>query len=300
MFYISKENWDKIISYARAREEQKGHEIGGMAVITRDDDDDYIIQEPVILKQTTSGATCTMDKEALANYYVEMGMKYGNDVHFLWWHSHAKMKAFWSGTDTNTMKEYDNGKWSAFLVVNVRQEHKFSVQYWDPVPSLVDDEINFLNAKEDTIDEAIINEVTALCDEEIQIINNGWGKAYNQSGWNKPYGQGYIWEPQEVKELKKPNSDPEALNDVIKYAEKLLNAYCDGTLKRRGWNKKVKKYNALCETAKIEYRIRDISAQDLEQASYYIFGSDLVVDLNGDSVIEEEESNALAYYGGCS
>ena len=76
MFYISKENWDKIINYARAREEQTGHEIGGMAVIIKDDEGDYIVEEPVILKQTTSAATCTMDKEALANYYVEMGMKY--------------------------------------------------------------------------------------------------------------------------------------------------------------------------------------------------------------------------------
>ena len=83
MFYIAKEDWDKIISYARAREEQKGHEIGGMAVITKDDVDDYIIQEPVILKQTTTAATCTMDKEALADYYIEMAQKYGKDVHFL-------------------------------------------------------------------------------------------------------------------------------------------------------------------------------------------------------------------------
>jgi len=301
MFYIAKEDWDKIISYARAREEQKGHEIGGMAVIVKDDADDYIIQEPVILKQTTTAATCTMDKEALADYYIEMAQKYGKDVHFLWWHSHAKMKAFWSGTDTNTMTEYDNGKWSAFLVVNVRQEHKFSVQYWDPVVTLVDDEIHFLDEEDDKVDDEIVKEVEALCGEETAVIQTGWHKAYSNTGWNKPYGQGYMWqEPTEYTKTLEVNegSNPDALNDVIKYAEKLLNAWCDGSMKKRQWNKKVKEYNAKCEEAKLEYRIKNMNAADLEQAAFYIFAQDLVVDLNGDPV--EEEGNLQTLFGGHS
>ena len=298
MFYISKQSWNKIINYARGRVEQTGDEVGGMAVILKDEDSDYVIKEPVILKQETTGSTCTLDKEELANYYVEMAQKYGKDLNFLWWHSHAKMSAFWSGTDTNTMQEYNNGKWSAFLVVNVRQEHKFSVKYWDPVPSLVDDEINFLNEKEDTIDEAIVTEVTALCDEETQIVNTGWSKAYNGTGWNRPYGQGYMWESNVVKSTEK-DSDPEALNDIINYAEKLLDSYCEGSLKKREWNKKVKEYNALCEEAKLDYRIKDLTAEELNTAQYYMYAHDLVVDLNGDP-IDPTESSALAYYGGCS
>lgn len=294
MFYISKESWDKIINYARAREEQKGHEIGGMAVIIKDDEGDYIIQEPVILKQTTSATTCTMDKEALANYYVEMGMKYGSDVHFLWWHSHAKMKAFWSGTDTNTMEEYNNGKWSAFLVVNVRQEHKFSIKYWDPVPTLVDDQLTFLDEEEDAIDDIIMKEVKNICEDEVETINTGWHKAYTQSGWNKPYGQGYMWEP---KKPKQDDKDPSALEDIIKYAEKLLDSYVGGEIKKREWNKKVKKYNGLLETAKIEYRIKDITVQELDNAMYYMFPQDLIVDLNGNP-IDFHEGNASIIWGG--
>jgi proteasome lid subunit RPN8/RPN11 len=294
MFYISRESWDKIINYARAREEQKGHEIGGMAVIIKDDDGDYIIQEPVILKQTTSAATCTMDKEALANYYVEMGMKYGSDVHFLWWHSHAKMKAFWSGTDTNTMEEYNNGKWSAFLVVNVRQEHKFSIKYWDPVPTLVDDQLTFLDEEDDAIDDTIMKEVESICDDEVETINTGWGKAYTQSGWNRPYGQGYMW-PHENNQTKK-DDDSLDVNDIITYADKLIDSYCNGSIKKREWNKKVKKYNTLLETAKAEYRIKNIGSKELEDAMYYIHGQDLVVDLNGESLSEMEYN--LSFIGG--
>ena len=73
--YISKQSWKKIINYARGRVEQTGDKVGGMAVILKDEDSDYVIKEPVILKQETTGSTCTLDKEELANYYVEMAQK---------------------------------------------------------------------------------------------------------------------------------------------------------------------------------------------------------------------------------
>ena len=268
MFYISKENWDKIIGYARAREEQEGHEIGGMAVILKDVDDDYVIDEPVILKQTTTAATCTMDKEALANYYVEMAHKHGKDVNFLWWHSHAKMKAFWSGTDTDTMTEYNNGKWSAFLVVNVREEHKFSVQYWDPVEKLIDDELNVVNQLEQVIDESIMNEVTALCSKETSLVKPQiWQNYSAKDGWTGGYGQSYMWEPNKGP-FKKDASDPTALDDIVNYAEKLLEQYCAGSLKKRAWNKEVKDYNVLLETAKLP--------------------NDLIEDLEGNPVVSPD------------
>ena len=64
---MSKKDWNKIINFARAREDETGDEIGGMAVVNKVEDD-YVISEPVILKQETTGATCTLDKEALADY----------------------------------------------------------------------------------------------------------------------------------------------------------------------------------------------------------------------------------------
>ena len=270
MFYISKESWDKIISYARAREEEKGHEIGGMAVITKDEDGDYIVQEPVILKQTTTAATCTMDKEALADYYVQMGMKYGNNVHFLWWHSHAKMKAFWSGTDTNTMKEYNNGTWSAFLVVNVREESKFSIQYWDPVETLIDDELHFLNQEGVEIDKAIVDEVKNLCEEETAIVQGSYHNHYDRSGWQRgAYGQGYMWEPEAVTAIK----DPVTISDI-----------------------KVKEYNELCEKNRFDFRIQKVSSKFLAENSLILMAHDLVVDLEDNPI--DLYSDIQEYMGG--
>ena len=193
-FYIHKKDWDRIINYARAREQECGDEIGGMAVIIKDKDDDYIIKEPTILKQETTGSTCTLDKDELAQYYADMAHKYGNDLQFLWWHSHAKMAAFWSGTDTNTMTEYKNSHWSAFLVVNVREEYKFRVQYWHPYEIGEDIELNIMTnkAKERAIPKAILKEIEDKCSERVISSYKHTHNSYSYNG----YGQATLWNNQ--------------------------------------------------------------------------------------------------------
>jgi len=192
-FYIHKKDWDRIINYARAREQECGDEIGGMAVIIKDKDDDYIVKDPAILKQETTGSTCTLDKDELAQYYVDMAHKYGNKVHFLWWHSHAKMGAFWSGTDTNTMTEYKNSNWSAFLVVNVREEYKFRVQYWHPYELGEDIELNIMTnkAKEKAIPKGILKEIEDKCSEKVTTYAKV-GSGYQYGGYTQG-NQATLW-----------------------------------------------------------------------------------------------------------
>lgn len=60
----------------------------------QDKEGDYILSEPEILKQTVTGGTTEMEKEEVADYYVKAAEKHGNDIRFVWWHSHANMKAF--------------------------------------------------------------------------------------------------------------------------------------------------------------------------------------------------------------
>ena len=64
--YILRECWDKIINYAKAAYETEKCEIGGMAVVTKDKDGDWIIENPVILKQEIGATTCDLDKDHLA------------------------------------------------------------------------------------------------------------------------------------------------------------------------------------------------------------------------------------------
>ena len=83
--YIYKDCWDKIINYAKAAYSSEKAEIGGMAVVTKDKDGDWLIENPQIVTQEIAGTTCDLDKEELAKYYTEMAVKYkDNDFRFCW------------------------------------------------------------------------------------------------------------------------------------------------------------------------------------------------------------------------
>jgi len=73
--FIESTCWDKIISYARSAYDQFKAEIGGMAIVHKEDDC-FLVEEPIILKQIVSGGNCMLDKEALGEYYVKTAMEH--------------------------------------------------------------------------------------------------------------------------------------------------------------------------------------------------------------------------------
>ena len=172
--YIDKECWDKIINYAKAAYHTEKCEIGGMSVVTQDKDGDWLIQNPVILKQEIGGTTCDLDKEELAKYYTQMAIKYNKmNFRFCWWHSHHTMRAFWSGTDLSSIEEYGEGEsdLSFALVVNLKEEYKCRISVWKPVEIHQDVELNIINntpAVEIPLD--IVTEVKAKCETRSKCL----------------------------------------------------------------------------------------------------------------------------------
>ena len=197
--YIDKECWDKIINYAKAAYHTEKCEIGGMSVVIQDKDGDWIIQEPVILKQEIGGTTCDLDKEELAKYYTKVALEYKwANFRFCWWHSHHTMQAFWSGTDISSIEEYGEGEsdLSFALVVNLKEEYKCRVSVWKPVEIHQDVELNILSNEEKVeIPVEILTEVKAKC-ETRSIISSGYSRTQNgnttlplwddtRNNWNK-------------------------------------------------------------------------------------------------------------------
>ena len=123
LVYIAESDWNRLLNYAQCAYDEMKSEIGGMAEMVPDKDGDMWIKRPTILKQEVASANCDLDENALAQYYGTVAKKYGTSD-FLWWHSHADMNAFWSGTDKNTIKE-NEGKsdhtWS--LVINIHGDY---------------------------------------------------------------------------------------------------------------------------------------------------------------------------------
>ena len=213
-FYIEKKDWDKVISYAQAAWDEHNSEIGGMMVVVKDEDDDWQIQDPVIMKQRISAGNTHLDKEELAKYYTKAAIKYkDNEFRFCWWHSHHTMGAFWSGTDTDTIDEYSDGDFSFALVVNLKEEYKFRVSVWKPIETHEDVELVILN-DERKVSKSIINEVNKLCEKESYAISKGIVKPSNYNNLHQTtlWNQNKIIRPDEDKDYNKVLSAIETLN----------------------------------------------------------------------------------------
>ena len=173
-YYISKKDYNTIINYATAAYETMKCEIGGMSICYQDEDGDWIVTDPVILKQKVTGGTCDLDQDALADYYCKAAKKHGKkNFRFCWWHSHHTMGVFWSGTDIKGINEYSDGDLSFALVVNLKRENKFRASMWKPVVMHEDTTLEILENKGSSVPKKILKEVEELCEKP----------AYNYTTW---------------------------------------------------------------------------------------------------------------------
>lgn len=91
------------------------------------------IEDIYLLKQESGGSDTDLDQQAIAEFMMEL-MEKGEDIASLkvWWHSHANMNVFWSGTDSDTAKKFGNG-WMVSVVGNRRGEYKCRLDVYDPI-----------------------------------------------------------------------------------------------------------------------------------------------------------------------
>ena len=214
-YYISQKDYDKIINYAQAAYDMSKCEIGGMSVCYMDDEDDWIVADPVILKQKVTGGTCDLDKDALADYYCNAQKKHGKkEFRFCWWHSHHTMGVFWSSTDIKGIEEYSDGDMSFALVVNLKKENKFRISMWKPVIMHLDTELQIMGTKTSTVPKKIVDEVEALCDKPTPYVNPYAGKKWDNRT------QGNLFKTSKYKSFNRGYMDT---SDYGEYAEGKMN-----------------------------------------------------------------------------
>ena len=277
MFYIEKKDWSKVISYAQAAWDEYKSEIGGMMVVVKDTDDDWSVQDPVILKQTISAGNTHLDKEELAKYYTRAAMKYkDNEFRFCWWHSHHTMGAFWSGTDTNTIDEYSDGDFSFALVVNLKEEYKFRVSVWKPIETHEDVELEVLN-NERKVKQSIINEVDKLCNKESYARTKGIVKSNDYSNLHQTT---LFNRPVDVVD--------ENYNRVLAAVEMLNSRLVKGEIEYVDYFNRITDINVSLEQEGSEYRIKVISQED-QSSLLYLNASDFI-DIEEEDVRSWNES----------
>tara|TARA_R110002020_G_scaffold318615_1_gene534259 strand:+ start:61 stop:981 length:921 start_codon:yes stop_codon:yes gene_type:complete len=285
---ISQGNWDKIIDYAYTAYDLWKTEIGGMAIVYKNKTGDYVVEEPVILKQEVSGGNTVLDKDALAEYYVKSAMKHKDklDLQFLWWHSHHTMAAFWSSTDLAAIEEFNEGKVSMSLVVNLKQEYKFRINVWEPIEAHEDiDLIIGDNVVSDTrnVNKKLIKETKSLCEKEKTSY------VWKNAQLYKPgqHYQGTLFNntiKSKVKTQTLEEDDvPPILGQTDFYLAKSINKWleqiCDGSINYNQWKYRMNKLtDELIANGLDSYEIVIPTEKELEGMVMHITALDLIRD----------------------
>ena len=293
-FYISRENFDKVIAYAESAYRQFSSEIGGQLVVLEDTDGDYILEDPVILKQEISASNCELDGGQLAVHYSKMIGKHGNNVRHCWWHSHHTMGAFWSGTDDATILSHPADDWTLSLVVNLKREYKLRIQFFKPFLHEENVELNFLQEEHDAND-IIDAEVKDLCSKETTSMITYGGKGAQGTLWKEPrpvhrhrYGHNYgytygLWDEDEL-EL---TGVPDKLFEVcVEEMDKLSDNLTDGSMKLKGFRKGIRNINEKLK----QYNVQVLSSiskgnrTDIENELLYLHAHDMFENIQKGSV----------------
>ena len=244
-FWISKDNWNKIIAYAESAYHQMKSEIGGQMVVVVDDDGAFILENPVILKQEVSAGNCEMEAEALAVHYSKMAGKYGDDVRHCWWHSHHTMGAFWSGTDDSTILGHPANDWTVSLVVNLKREYKLRIQFFEPFLHEENVELNIMINPDETNPD-IDKEVNDLCNKETtSVVTYGghgsqgqlWNQATTIRDYNRSFQQNghHDWWNEIDDELCITGIPVDTLEKCIKEMDEMIDGFMDGTVKGKSF-----------------------------------------------------------------
>ena len=127
---IQKEAWQKIAAYV----DNCPYEIGGLGQVICDGED-FIVSDVEIFTQKVTAAHVDMTAETLAVFQTEKIKARQSLVNYkFWWHSHAKMDAFFSGTDTNTIDESGaEFPWLVSFVTNHAHKKIARLDIYQPV-----------------------------------------------------------------------------------------------------------------------------------------------------------------------
>ena len=291
-FWISRENFDKVIAYAESAYRQFHSEIGGQLVVLEDKDGDFILEDPVILKQEISASNCELDGQELAIHYSKMIGKYGNEVRHCWWHSHHTMGAFWSGTDDATILSHPANDWTLSLVVNLKREYKLRIQFFKPFLHEENVELNFLQ-EEHVTDDMLDTEVKELCSKETRVITHGgnavqgtlWQQAKNNHipSYNNHYGYSYWLDDIDDDELELTGVPTKLFETCVNEMDTLSDNLTAGSMKLKGFRKGIRSINERLK----QYNVRVLSSiskgnrTDIENELLYLHAHDMFENIEG-------------------
>ncbi len=162
-------------------------EVSGLGKIEVAEDGALVITDCTIFEQTVSSAHSNIETEALAKFQLEMIQK-GEDLGKwkLWWHSHATMSVFWSGTDMGTINTSTEFEYLVSLVTNHNHDIKCRVDMFKPLRMAQDDIEVYI---QEDVDETLKAECDAEIKAKVTEPTPVYQKPFSYGGGGMGYGR---------------------------------------------------------------------------------------------------------------
>lgn len=131
--YIPIECRQKLAVYVETAE----GEIGGLFTVKVTESDDFIMTDLFLFEQEASSGGCELDAQDQGKFLEDLIAEGREDAIVDlkgWWHSHANMGVFWSGTDTSTQEKEYKTDYLVSLVTNKKGEMKAKLNTYYPIP----------------------------------------------------------------------------------------------------------------------------------------------------------------------
>ncbi len=176
---IEQAAWDKIMTFT----DLCPNEISGLGKITVIDGY-LVVTDVAIFEQEVSGAHSNIEPRALAKFQHER-IKAGESMKewCFWWHSHANLTVFFSGTDTGTIESSTEFPYLVSLVVNKKHEYKARYDVLHPVHLFTDVDVEIIKIADDKLID--------LCQKEIdkKVTHPKYEAPKQEIGFRRPWNQ---------------------------------------------------------------------------------------------------------------
>jgi hypothetical protein len=148
--------WRKMMAYVNICD----YEINGFGYVTQLDESTVQVEDVFILKQAVNAGSAVTEPGEVASHITQM-IEQGKDTSSLrfQWHSHVRMQAYFSGTDTGTIDAYANCDWMISLVLNKREEFAVRLDVYQPFRISVPVTLKRLIEEDDELLEACAREI---------------------------------------------------------------------------------------------------------------------------------------------
>ncbi len=141
--HVDEAVWTKVMHWI----DKSPVEVSGLGKVVFDEKTGiFRVIDAFLVQQENSGGDTEMKDTAVAKLMYETHKQPGRLC--WWWHSHVNMNAFWSNTDTDTIKKLGGGGWVVATVLNKKREYRSAYMQAAPNRMFIDNLPTYIGARQ--------------------------------------------------------------------------------------------------------------------------------------------------------